>query len=371
LTYDAVVYPQLAAGEKSVSTQQALDLVTLSSVARRDPVVSAYLLANDGTFADYRAVLAGTFFLERFDEFLERYGHRGRYESDWALPRLHEEPAPALFAIRGHLQSEPQEPGAVADRQEAAAADAWRAFEAKLTTWQRWTLLPRVRSTIHRLKIQYVWREQVRSDLTRVLSSVRRWHLTLADRFVQRGWLDRRDDYFLIRLDEIGPVLAGRQPASSLREIAVRRASEREAERSLPMPLLMRESQLPALLRQPATAADVDDGPMATLSGLCVSPGAVEAEVIVMRDPSEFAAMKRGAILVTTATDPSWTPLFTLASGVIVEVGGMLSHASTIAREYGLPALANVKDATRRLKTGDRVRLDATNGRTRKLTADG
>ena len=82
-----------------------------------------------------------------------------------------------------------------------------------------------------------------------------------------------------------------------------------------------------------------------------------------MRDPGEFAAMKRGAILVATATDPSWTPLFTLASGVIVEVGGMLSHASTIAREYGLPALANVKHATRVLKTGDRVLLDASNGR--------
>jgi rifampicin phosphotransferase len=73
--------------------------------------------------------------------------------------------------------------------------------------------------------------------------------------------------------------------------------------------------------------------------------------------------MTRGAILVTTATDPSWTPLFTLASGVIVEVGGMLSHASTIAREYGLPALASVKGATRILKAGDRVRLDASAGR--------
>jgi pyruvate,water dikinase len=96
---------------------------------------------------------------------------------------------------------------------------------------------------------------------------------------------------------------------------------------------------------------------------LCVSPGSVEAEVVVMRDPSEFAAMTRGAILVAPATDPSWTPLFTLASGVIVEVGGMLSHASTIAREYGLPALANVKHATRILKTGDRVRLEASAGR--------
>jgi len=103
------------------------------------------------------------------------------------------------------------------------------------------------------------------------------------------------------------------------------------------------------------------------LKGLCVSSGTVEGEVVVMRDPSEFATMKRGAILVAPATDPSWTPLFTLASGVIVEVGGMLSHASTIAREYGLPALANVKNATNVLQTGERVRLDASGGMVRRL----
>ena len=88
-----------------------------------------------------------------------------------------------------------------------------------------------------------------------------------------------------------------------------------------------------------------------------------EAEVVVARDPGDVGRMKRGAILVAPATDPSWTPLFTLASGLIVEVGGMLSHASTIAREYGLLALANVKNATRILKTGDRIFLDASGGR--------
>ena len=86
-----------------------------------------------------------------------------------------------------------------------------------------------------------------------------------------------------------------------------------------------------------------------------------------MRDPGDFSRMKRGAILVAPATDPSWTPLFTLASGVIVEVGGVLSHASTIAREYGLPAVANVKHATKRLRTGERVRLDAVNGLVHRL----
>jgi pyruvate,water dikinase len=125
---------------------------------------------------------------------------------------------------------------------------------------------------------------------------------------------------------------------------------------------MMARSAASGLSASPLAAADGHE-----LSGLCVSSGAVEAEVVVMRDPSEFASMKRGAILVAPATDPSWTPLFTLASGVIVEVGGMLSHASTIAREYGLPALANVRNATRLLKTGDRVKLDASGGVVRRL----
>jgi pyruvate,water dikinase len=151
-----------------------------------------------------------------------------------------------------------------------------------------------------------------------------------------------------------------------VRAIARDRAATRVAEAALRLPLLMRESDLPQLLHAPPPSADG-----AALTGLCVSPGRVSGEVIVLRDPAEFARMKRGAILVAPATDPAWTPLFTLAAGVIVEVGGMLSHASTIAREYGLPALANVKHATTILKTGERVLLDATGGVVRREAVDG
>jgi rifampicin phosphotransferase len=359
-SYDRLVYPQLAAGARSVSTQQAFDLMALATAARHDTAAKAYLLESDGRFADFRTALAGTSFLEKLDRFLDEYGHRGRYESDWALPRMHENPAVVLFAIREQLHARTQDPKAISDRQTADANAAWRAFEAHLTWWQRWTTLPRTRALIRRLKKQYGWREQVRSDLTRILRYVRGYHLALAERFVERGWLDRRDDYFLLHLDEIGAVIRGVQPGSGLRGIAARRAAELVEQKDLQIPMLMRESELPALLRRTAAAPDEDTD---VLTGLCVSPGGVNAEVVVMKDPSEFATMKRGAILVAPATDPSWTPLFTLASGVIVEVGGMLSHASTIAREYGLPALANVKNATRILKTGDRVTLDASGGR--------
>jgi len=368
-SYDRLVYPQLAAGARSVSTQQAFELVALATAARHDTAAMAYLLENDGRFSDFRSALAGTTFLEKLDRFLDEYGHRGRYESDWALPRMHENPAAVLFAIREQLHARAQDPKAISDRQTADANAAWRAFEAHLTWWQRRTILPRARALIRRLKKQYGWREQVRSDLTRILRYLRGYHLALAERFVERGWLDCPDDYFLLRLDEIAAVIGGVAPGPGLRGIAARRAAELAEQKDLHIPMLMRESDLPALMRRTAAAPDAD---AEVLTGLCVSPGSVNAEVVVMKDPSEFATMKRGAILVAPATDPSWTPLFTLASGVIVEVGGMLSHASTIAREYGLPALANVKNATRILKTGDRVALDASGGRvTRREPARG
>jgi phosphohistidine swiveling domain-containing protein len=364
MTYDELAFPHLAAGGRSVSSQQAFDLVGLVTVARRDQCVASYLRRNDGTFADFRVALGGTAFLREFDRFLDTYGHRGRYESDWALPRLREEPAPLLFAVRAQLDGEPQDPEAVARRQAAQADLAWRTFESRLTRWQRWTLLPRVRATLRRLKQQYLWREAVRSDLTRVVSALRAWHLTLADRFVERGWIDRRDDYFLLHLDEVNRACADRSAGPALRDVVARRSAERTRLRELRMPLFMRESALPALLRG---SGDARLATGAELTGLCVSRGSVTAEVVVMRDPSQFATMKRGAILVAPATDPSWTPLFTLASGVIVEVGGTLSHASTIAREYGLPALANVKRATETLRTGDRVQLDASAGVVRRV----
>ena len=193
---------------------------------------------------------------------------------------------------------------------------------------------------------------------------LRTWHLVLAERFVERGWLVHRDDYFLLHYQEIAAVLRAEEEPASFGAIVDGRRMELERHRRMQMPLLMRASQLPALMRVAGLGGGVDES---DLPGRPVSGGVVEGEVVVIRDPGDVSRMKRGAILVAPATDPSWTPLFTLASGVIVEVGGVPSHASTIAREYGLPALANVKNATRLLRTGERVRLDAIAGRVCRL----
>jgi pyruvate,water dikinase len=368
--FEQLVYPQLAAGERSVSSQQAFDLVALARLARQDPRVRQALTeipAED--HVQLRGAVQGTPFLAAFDRFLGQYGHRGLYESDWALPRFREDPTPIIQAVRMHLLDDGGQTdggGEPAGDREAAAAAAWTAFIDRLPWWRRLITLPRIRQAVTMIKRYYVWRERVRSDLVRVLAAQRALHLVLADRFVERGWLDDRSDYFLVHLEEIASVIDGSAPPTSLRPIVATRRAEQERFRAMRMPLLMRESDLPRLLRAAAVsgAPDVDG---AALSGLPVSGGCVEAEVVVVRSPADFGRMTRGAILVAPATDPSWTPLFTLASGVIVEVGGVLSHASTIAREFGLPAIANVKHATRRLRTGERVRLDAVSGRIERL----
>ena len=366
--FEHLVYPQLAVGERSVSSQQAFDLVALADKARKDPRVRRILAeVRPDDYQQLRASLEGTEFLAALDRFLENYGHRGRYESDWALPRLHEDPTPIFQAVRAHLLDDaPSASDQDEGSRERAAAAAWRAFIERLSWWQRQVTLPRVRRAVATIKRYYVWRERVRSDFVRVLSVIRRWHLVLADRFVARGWLDDRNDYFLVHLAEIAAVIDGTAGPETLRPIAAARRAEQDRYRPLRMPLFMKESDLHRLLRASSVSGVADlDGE--SLTGLPVSGGCVEADVVVVRDPADFERMTRGAILVAPATDPSWTPLFTLASGVIVEVGGVLSHASTIAREFGLPAIANVKHATRRLKTGDRVRLDAMSGRIDRL----
>lgn len=342
--YERLVHTQVAAGEKSVSAEQGFDLLRLARIARD----------NGG--------MQGAPFLARFQEFMRRYGHRGRYESDLALPRYTEDPAPLLFAIQAHVDApDCPDPDLMAKRQDAEAATAWTEFEGRLTVPQRLLLSRGTRWLLRRAKQRYLWREHCRSEMMRLTAMYRARHLEIGRRLVARGWLATCDDYFMLTLNEIGAAIDDPAKGPELLTIVARRKIEREQWATLDMPLLMRESQIPVLARGVSSRSGETDTD--TLHGLCVSPGYAEGEVVVMRDPNEFARMKRGAILVAPATDPAWTPLFTLASGVIVEVGGMLSHASTVAREYGLPALANVKHATRILKDGDRIRLDATNGR--------
>jgi pyruvate,water dikinase len=106
-------------------------------------------------------------------------------------------------------------------------------------------------------------------------------------------------------------------------------------------------------------AAEVGEG---ILVGSPVSPGVVEGSVRIVFDPAG-AKLSPGEILVCPGTDPAWTPLFLAAGGLVMEVGGLMTHGSVVAREYGIPAVVGVHQATSRLKNGQPIRVDGTNGR--------
>jgi pyruvate,water dikinase len=359
--YERLVYSHLAIGEKSVSTQQAYDLLSMAHLACRDEHVRNYFIHYPDSFSGFREDLRGTAFLREFDAFLRRYGHRGTYESDWALPRYHEDPASLLFAIRAHVQApEYSTLEAIEERQIREAREVWNGFVAKLNWWKRLTVLPLMQWLFRKMKQMYLWREHYRSEMMRCIAELRRWHLCLARRFTELGWIEKSEDYFFLRLDEIEESMTDTSRSGSFREIVARRKSDLNVWQHLKMPLLMSERELPTLVR--CANATFPDTQVTILRGLCVSAGCVEGEVLVIREPKDFVRMRNGAILVTSAADPSWTPLFTLASGVILEIGGIISHAATVAREYGLPTVANLKNATKLLKDGDWIRLDATNG---------
>lgn len=329
----------MAGGTKSVSGQQAFDLLELAATAGREG-----------------GHLESAHFRRSFDAFLRKYGHRGNYETDWSLPRYADDPSPLIDAIRMHVDS-----GVVPDPQAMqAAADArrdavWKRYAETVPQWQRPIRLRVTRWWLETVKKRYEWRELCRSEMTRAFGEARRWHRELARRFVVRGWIQCDNDYYFLLLAEIVSAVRTHDGAA-LKALVVERRADRAEWARIDMPLLLFDSDIPRLTRGLHRHGSGD------LRGLCVSRGIVEGEAVVMRDPAEFRKMKHGAILVAPATDPSWTPLFTLAAGLIVEVGGTLSHASTVAREYGVPALANVRAATRRLHDGDRIRLDATSG---------
>jgi pyruvate,water dikinase len=109
-------------------------------------------------------------------------------------------------------------------------------------------------------------------------------------------------------------------------------------------------------LGAPAPGAD------AVLRGTAVSPGEVMGPACILRTPADETKMRTGGILVAPSTDPGWTPIFARAAGVVVELGGVMSHAATVAREYGLPCVSNVDGATRRVRDGDLLRVDGTHG---------
>jgi pyruvate,water dikinase len=174
-----------------------------------------------------------------------------------------------------------------------------------------------------------------------------------AARLVQAGVLSEAEDIFYLRFEELDELVRAQRADVEL--IRQRKEAFKSYESLTPPRVLTSEGEgLDGAYRR-------DDVPVGGLVGLPVSAGTVEGRARVIKDVAA-ADLEPGDILVTSFTDPSWTPLFVAIRGLVAEVGGLMTHGAVIAREYGLPAVVGVQDATRLIRDGQRIRLDGTNG---------
>ena len=359
----------LAAGEKSVSARQGADLVRLAAKAREEKAVASYLATAGEEHRDFARQLEGSRFLSDFRDYLREYGHRGIHESDPAMPLYREDPAFLLRAI-ARLAADPVLPDleALGSAQESGAEGAWEALRNSLPAWER--LVPlrllALKRAVRQLKAAILTRERTRFEGMRVQAEIRRFFAEAGARLARRGFLESEADLFYLRIEEIEPALLGKLDAAATHETVASRRDEQERRRRMPMPNLLRESEIGHLAeRPPAPLPDAS-----RFQGLAVGPGSVEGRVVILDSPHRISEARRGDILVVPTLDPSWIPLFTLVSGLVVELGGTLSHGSIIAREYGLPTVANLPGITQILKTGERVRLDGSAGTLTRLRSD-
>jgi pyruvate,water dikinase len=202
-------------------------------------------------------------------------------------------------------------------------------------------------------------RESPKFFIVRMMWIIRNELLKTGAEFVQAGELARADDLCYLSLAEIA-AFAQRQRQDWGALIAARRQTYRAE-------LLRR--QVPRLLLSDGRAfyqgmsqSAGETGQAGMLIGSPVSPGSSEGKVRVVFDPRQ-AHLEPGEILVCPGTDPSWTPLFLSAAGLVMETGGMMTHGAVVAREYGIPAIVGVDQATQRLHTGQRIRIDGSTGK--------
>lgn len=287
-------------------------------------------------------------------EFLASFGHRAVCEAEFRSPCWREDPAQVLALVRNYLQPGVTSPEEVRQRQEGIQIAA--AAQARRLAWPRRAFLQGVLTKARR---SIGLREQLKDLVVLRSDRARRIYAEIRDRLVARGDLADADDIYFLVGHEVADLVTGATTPDEAGRIVTRRRRDFARCEAVSVPKI--QSGVPRL----ATPEDLPAHQK--MSGIGVSPGIVQGRARVIRDPRTESHIEPGEILVAPVTDAGWTPLFINAAGLVVEVGGLLSHGSVVAREYGLPTVVGVAGATQLIATGDRIHLDGSTGVVLKL----
>lgn len=282
-----------------------------------------------------------------FRNYLSRWGHRAYRELDLREKGWADDPLPLAVSLRASLLGRQRKaPGSKAE----AAAKAAPAPE--LDRGLRWAAEKARRGVVQR--------EYSKNLLVDMTNRFKRAYRRLADLLVDEGVFASQDDVFFFTHQELGRIARGEDRALPAKAGPRRAALERQQAFQYPVVSI----GIPEPLAD-ETPANVIAG---ELRGKPVSAGVAMGRARVAHALEDGAALQPGEILIAPFADVGWTPYFNLIAGLATEVGSAFCHGAVVAREYGLPTIVNVRAATRRVKTGDYVLLDADQGLLRKMT---
>ncbi len=343
--------------EKNITSEMGLELLDVADIVRKYPAVIMYLphASAETFFEDLEKLEGGKEVSDSIKAYLKKYGMRCPGEIDITQSRWHENPTALIPAILGNIKS--VGPNSRSIKFEQGRLEALSKEQDLL---QRLKQLPRgkskakkTRRMIRVLRNFSGYREYPKYAVMKRFQIYKTALMSEAVRLVHKGVIHNKEDVYYLSFDEFRDAVRENHLDYGL--ITSRKADYAIFEKMTPPRIMTSDGEVVV------GEYSKTNMPQNALAGIPVSSGVIEGRARVILKMSD-AQIEEGDILVTSFTDPSWTPLFVSIKGLVTEIGGMNTHGAVITREYGLPAVVGVENATQLIKDGQRIRVNGSEG---------
>lgn len=342
----------MVGGESGItSADHGYRLIELAELARQDKAAIQYLTGDNFNPCVWEEHLPESSpFKKEFRKFIKEYGHRAVYELDIVNPRWEEDPSYLLDIIKNTMSTANLEQWK--NKQKEKFNQAWAEVAEKIPHEEQ----AEIQKGIKDARDGAAVREMTKSVMVIALRAYRLMALELGDRFTRRGIIEEPGDIFYCSWSDLISILDGNWNGDGLKNlVAARKASQREKEALMPPDVILGEESVNS---KPVALNSGD-----FLPGVGAAAGKASGIARLIRHPGEGNRLQPGDVLVAPSTDPGWTPLFLRACAVVMETGGYLSHGSIVAREYGVPAVVNVRGAMNVIEEGQKIVVDGDEGK--------